>query len=48
MYSLTLWTGNLIKAVIPRPDPSGAVVPGVGKVSFDFTITSALIGVDHG
>ena len=27
------WTGNLVKVVIPRPDPSGAPVAGVGKVS---------------
>uniref|UniRef100_A0A453HXG9 Uncharacterized protein n=1 Tax=Aegilops tauschii subsp. strangulata TaxID=200361 RepID=A0A453HXG9_AEGTS len=41
MYVLTnTWTGNLVKAVIPRPDPSGAAVPGVGKVSSDLIILS--------
>ncbi|KQJ87609.1 splicing factor U2af large subunit A isoform X2 [Brachypodium distachyon] len=28
--------GNLVKAVIPRPDPSGAPVPGVGKVFLEY------------
>jgi hypothetical protein len=27
------WTGNLVKVVIPWPDPSGAPVAGVAKVS---------------
>ncbi|CAM0874031.1 unnamed protein product [Alopecurus aequalis] len=28
--------GNLVKAVIPRPDPSGAAVSGVGKVFLEY------------
>uniref|UniRef100_A0A0D9XUG8 Splicing factor U2af large subunit n=1 Tax=Leersia perrieri TaxID=77586 RepID=A0A0D9XUG8_9ORYZ len=28
--------GNLVKVVIPRPDPSGAPVPGVGRVFLEF------------
>jgi len=30
------WTGNLVKVVIPRPDPSGAPVAGVGKVFLEY------------
>ena len=45
MYVLTnTWTGNLVKAVIPRPDPTGAAVPGLGKVSCDFNVFSVDTG----
>ncbi|TVU51622.1 hypothetical protein EJB05_03062, partial [Eragrostis curvula] len=27
---------NLLKVVIPRPDPSGAPVTGVGKLLFEY------------
>jgi hypothetical protein len=27
-----------VKVAIPRPDPSGAPVAGVGKVSFSFSL----------
>lgn len=34
VYVLTdACSGNLVKVVIPRPDPSGAPVAGVGRVS---------------
>lgn len=37
IYVLTnTWTGNLVKVVIPRPDPSGAPVAGVGKVFLEY------------
>ena len=43
--------GNLVKAVIPRPDPSGAAVPGVGKVFLEYAdidgSTKAKVGM-HG
>lgn len=37
MLLTNTWTGNLEKVVIPRPDPSGAPVAGVGKVSLLFS-----------
>ncbi|KAM3292315.1 hypothetical protein ACQJBY_036273 [Aegilops geniculata] len=43
--------GNLVKAAIPRPDPSGAAVPGVGKVFLEYAdidgSTKAKVGM-HG
>lgn len=37
IYLLTnTWTGNLVKVVIPRPDPSDAPVAGVGKVFLEY------------
>lgn len=45
VYSQVPSLGNLIKVVIPRPDPSGLPVAGVGKVSLVYCIAQILKSV---
>ncbi|KAL5203598.1 hypothetical protein ABZP36_008469 [Zizania latifolia] len=40
--------GNLVKVVIPRPDPSGAPVSGVGRVFLEFADTESSTKAKNG